>query len=274
MESGITLRWEDDMLRYLKLCIALFKYSFTRETMFKGNFLTWIFVEFLWFGIQLTLIQVIYSHTQDVAGWNKYEMMVLISTSHIVQQLFQFIFMINCMELPENVRTGKLDFSLLQPVNSQFLISIRKFDIGALVNASGAVGVGIYSLWHLHLKITLSQILLFAAFVANGILIHYSLMLALVTVSFWIVRAQGLVYGYYNLFQVSRIPREAFKGGVKLFFTFALPMLVVANFPASVLVQKMTDFRMVWGFLLTPVFLIITSLWFRFALRFYTSASS
>ena len=68
-----------------------------------------------------------------------------VGADDVVQQVFQFIFMINCMELPENVRTGRLDFLLLQPANSMFLASIRKFDPGAMVNATIGLGFVAYA---------------------------------------------------------------------------------------------------------------------------------
>ena len=262
------------MLRYLKLFFALFRYSLTRELMFKANFILWVIVEFAWFGVQIALVEVIFSHVSEVAGWNKYEMILLIGTSHFIQQVFQFIFLINCVELPDHVRTGKLDFLLLQPANSQFLVSIRKFDLGTLVNSSIGLSFVIYAAWKLDLKPTFPQIGMYIALVFNGVFIHYALMLAVVTLSFWIVRAQGLVFGYYNLFQITRIPREAFKGSVKFIFTFVLPMLVVANYPAGVLARGLQGNAIVWVFVLTAVLVLLASLWFRFALRFYTSASS
>jgi ABC-2 type transport system permease protein len=262
------------MLRYLRLTCALLRYSVMRELMFKVNFLTWIVVEIAWFGIQLTLIEVIYSHVSSVAGWGKYEMFVLVGTSLLVQQLFQFVFMINCIDLPENVRTGKLDFALLQPADSQFLITIRKFDLGAIFTGAFGLGVVIYAIGKLNIHPSIQQAFLYAMLVINGALIHYSLMLTIVTLSFWIVRAQGLVYGYYNLFQITRIPRDAFLGGVKIFFTYVLPMLVVASFPAEVVVQRMSGGSALWVVGVAALLLFISSLWFRFALRFYTSASS
>ncbi len=262
------------MLRYLKLSFALFRYSLSRELMFKANLILWVVVEFLWFAIQLAMVEVIFSHVRELAGWNKYEMILLIGTSHLVQQLFQFVFMINCIDLPENVRMGKLDFFLLQPASSQFLVSIRKFDVGALVNGSIGLAFTIYAVWKLNIHPSALQIVLYAALVANGALIHYALMLAIVTLSFWIVRAQGLVYGYYNLFQITRIPRDAFKGVVKLFFMFGLPMLVVANYPAEVLAQRLWSWHILWVFALAFGFVALASAWFRFGLRFYTSASS
>jgi len=262
------------MTRYLKLAVALFRYSLGRELMFKANLILWVVVEFLWFAIQLALVEVIYSHVRELAGWNKYEMILLIGTSHVAQQLFQFVFMVNCIDLPENVRTGKLDFFLLQPANTQFLASIRKFDVGALVNGSIGLAFAVYAIWKLDIHPSALQIILYAALVANGALIHYALMLAIVTLSFWIVRAQGLVYGYYNLFQITRIPRDAFKGAVKLFFMFGLPMLVVANYPAEVLAKGLWGWSILGVFVLTFIFVALASAWFRFGLRFYTSASS
>ncbi len=262
------------MLRYLKLAVALFRYSLSRELMFKANFLLWILVDLAWFIIQLTFIEVIFSHVREVAGWNKYQMILLIGTSQGVQQLFQFIFMVNCIELPENVRLGKLDFTLLQPANSQFLVSIRKFDLGALVNANIGFGFVVYAAWKLQLHPTAGQVILYNLMVLNGTFIHYAIMLSIVTLSFWIVRAQGLVYGYYNLFQITRIPKEAFKGGIKLFFTLVLPMLVVANYPAAVLARGLWGIGVWWVFGLTATLILLASFWFRYALRFYTSASS
>jgi ABC-2 type transport system permease protein len=262
------------MLRYLRLFSAIVRYNIMRELMFKGNFILWIFVDIGWFGIQLALIQVIFSHTEAVAGWSKYQMIMLMGTSQLVHQIFQFIFLVSCMELPENVRTGKLDFFLLQPANSQFLISVRKVDLGAIINASIGLSFVVYAATKLGIHPSPSKILLFAMLVLNGVFINYSLMLVIVTLSFWIIRAQGLVYGYYNLFQITRIPREAFTQGIRFFFTFILPMLVVANFPAKLLAVDLASWKIAAALALTVGFFLTASLWFRFGLRHYTSASS
>jgi ABC-2 type transport system permease protein len=261
-------------MRYLRLFTAILRYNIMRELMFKGNFILWIFVDIGWFGIQVALIEVIFSHTQAIAGWNKYEMIMLIGTSHLVHQIFQFIFLVSCMELPDNVRTGKLDFFLLQPANSLFLISVRKVDLGAIVNASIGISFITYAAIKLGIHPTPGKILLFALLVLNGVFINYSLMLAIVTLSFWIIRAQGLVYGYYNLFQITRIPREAFTQGIRFFFTFVLPMLVVANFPAKLLAVNLEPWKIGAAVALTAAFFSASSLWFRFGLRHYASASS
>ena len=89
--------------------------------MFKGNFLLWILVEMLWFGLQLSFIGVLYLHTDTIGTWTKWQVVMLIGASHFIQQIYQAFFLVNCTNLSELVRTGKLDFLLLLPVNTRFV---------------------------------------------------------------------------------------------------------------------------------------------------------
>src|SRR5437763_13354323 len=131
--------------RYFQIYGALWKNSVTRELIFKGNFLLWIVVELLWFGLQLSFITVLYLHTDQIGTWTKWQVVLLVGASHFIQQTFQAFFLINCTNLSELVRTGKLDFLLLLPINPRFVVSLRQVDLGAFVNALFAISVMIYS---------------------------------------------------------------------------------------------------------------------------------
>src|SRR6266852_2738706 len=109
--------------RYFEIYSARWKNSVSREMSFKSNFLLWIFVELLWFGLQLSFFGVIYLHTDTIATWTKWEVVLLIGASQFIQQIFQAFFLINCAQLSELIRTGRLDFLLLLPVNARFIIS-------------------------------------------------------------------------------------------------------------------------------------------------------
>jgi len=262
--------------RYLGIYAALWKNSVMRETMFKGNFLLWIVVELLWFGLQLSFIGVIYLHTEQIGTWTRWQVVMLIGASHFIQQIFQAFFLINCVNLSELVRSGKLDFLLLLPVNSRFVVSLRQVDLGSFVNAATAGAVMVYAARQLQLAPTPAQVLGFLVLCVAGILIHYSLMFLLATISFWTVRAQGVVWGYYNLFQIARMPDEAFQRGVfKVFFTFAIPMLLVSNVPVRLLADKLTSPRPLLLMLIMCVVCLVVSEWvWRLSVRRYTSASS
>jgi ABC-2 type transport system permease protein len=261
--------------RYAGIYLALWKNSVTRETMFKANFLMWIVVESLWLALQLCFIGVLYLHTDAIGTWTKWQVVLLIGASHFIQQLFQAFFLINCTNLSELVRSGKLDFLLLLPANTRFIVSLRQMDLGAFVNAVTALAVVGYAARQLQLAPSVAQIAGFLGLCALGILVHYSLMFMLAAISFWTVRAQGIVWGYYNLFQIARMPDEAFQGLFKAVFTFALPMLLVSNVPARVLTDKLESLALPAILLGMAVACWLVSQWFwRLSLRRYTSASS
>ena len=155
------------------------------------------------------------------------------------------------------------------------IFSLRQVDLGSFINAASAVGVMLYAARQLHLSVSAAQVAGFLLLVVLGILIHYSLMLCLASASFWTVRAQGIVWGYYNLFNIARLPDEAFRGPFKVVFTFALPMLLVSNVPAKLLVDKLNsplEILLLVG--LAALIFAASELVWRTALKRYTSASS
>jgi ABC-2 type transport system permease protein len=261
--------------RHLSIYAALWKNSVAREMGFKGNFLLWIVVELLWFGLQLSFISVLYLHTDHIGTWTKWQVVLLIGASHFIQQIFQAFFLINCTNLSELVRSGKLDFLLLLPVNTRFVVSLRQVDLGAFVNAGSAVALMAYAARQLHLTPSAAQLLGFLGLCVAGIAIHYSLMFLLASISFWTVRAQGIVWGYYNLFNIARMPDDAFRGLFKAVFTFAIPMLLVSNVPVRLLADKLASPKPVLLLLVMSVVCFCVSEWgWRTSVRRYTSASS
>lgn len=261
--------------RYAGIYAALWRNSVVREMGFKSNFLLWIVVELLWFSLQLTFITVIYQHTERIGDWSKWQVVLLIGAAHFIQQVFQAFFLTNIVQISEFIRTGKLDFMLLLPANTRFLISLRQVDLGGFVNGTLALVVMIYALRQLQWFPSAAQIFGFLVLVVVGVLIHYSLMFLLATTSFWTVRAQGIVWGYYSFFNIARLPDAAFKGFFKAVFTFAIPVLLVANVPVKLLLNKLNSPKEMFLLLIMSVvcFLVSEAVW-RFSVRHYTSASS
>lgn len=262
--------------RYPGLFAALWRNSITREMQFKTNFLLWILVEALWFALQLAFMSVVYGHTESIAGWNRWQVILLVGCSHFIQQVFTAFFLTNISDLSEHIRTGRLDFMLLLPVNTRFLISFRKVDLGAFVNAASAVAVMVWALRNLHHTPALLEIAAFLGLCIAGLVVHYSLMFLLSSAAFWIVRAQGVVWGYYNLFNIARIPEGAIPQGIyRRVFTFVLPMLLVSNVPAQTLLGTLHSpgHALLLIGLSLACFAVSEWVW-RLSLRRYSSASA
>ena len=262
------------LARYARIWLAQIRYSTVREMMFKSNFILWIIVELAWFGLHLSFIQFLYLQVNTVAGWSKWEMVLLISTNHLVQQIFQTFLMINLTKLPELIRTGKLDFFLAQPAPAQFLISTRNFEPGSVVNTLVASIVCLVAIAHLTIHPSVPGLLLFPALVGLGVMIHYALLLVLMSLAFWMTRAQGFINAYYNVFQIARLPREAFSGVTRIAFTWAVPLLLIANVPARTLLYGLRLPDLAHMGLVTAMLLALSTFVFQAGLRRYGSASS
>src|SRR5690349_15629481 len=149
------------MLRYLEIYWLMIRNSLIREMSFKANFLLWIVVELLWFLGQIVFLEVIYGHTNSIAGWSKWECVLLVGTHQFTSQIFQAFFYVNLAELPELVRTGRLDLMLVLPVDAQFAVSTRRFGMDNIVNALVGVAIVVMSLAQLHIVPSPHQVALY-----------------------------------------------------------------------------------------------------------------
>jgi ABC-2 type transport system permease protein len=264
------------MRRYLTIYWLMIRNSLIREMSFKANFLLWIVVELLWFLGQMAFLEILYGHVQEVGGWTKWQLVALVGTHQLIAQIFQAFFYVNLANLPELVRTGRLDLMLTLPMDAQFAVSTRQFGMDNLVNAAVGIGIIAFALVKLSLTPTLAQLALFALCIPLGVAVHYATMFALSTLSFWIVRAQGLIYGYFNLFNIGRYPEVVFRGSFRFIFTWLIPVILVANVPAKILVHPGVDPWPGIGLLAvgTTVTLVGSRLLWLAGLRRYGSASS
>jgi ABC-2 type transport system permease protein len=262
------------MRHYLDIWLASARYSITRMLMFRFDFFLWAAVELFWMSVNLLMISVIYLHTDSVAGWSKYQMMLLVGTSLLVQRFLMGFFWSSLFEMGRNIRSGYFDFFLAQPGNVLFMASTRKLDPDSLLNSFIAMGVVAYSAHQLGLHPSALDVALYALMVVCGIVIHYSILVITISLAFWLTSAQGLEGSYFTLSEFSRLPREAFKGLASLLFVWLLPVVVVSNAPAQTLLN---GFQPSWALGLVAA----TAVWFAAAvivfhrgLRRYSSASS
>jgi ABC-2 type transport system permease protein len=207
-----------------------------------------------------------------------------------VNSLVQTFFMPNAQEFSELIRTGALDFALLKPIDTQFLISLQRVNWSSLTNFFAGVVLLVVSLWQLAsreqrpLAIPPEAFLLYPLYVLCGVAILYSLMIALSATSIWLGRNQSLYDFWFYITNFSRYPMEIYSGKwgfpLQWFFTFVVPVLIVVNVPARLLAQPMRpETSLEWslaGFaLLATCMSLLVSRWiFTRALLSYRSASS
>jgi len=264
------------MRRYFEIYGIMLRNSLIREMSFKANFVLWMVVEVLWFLGQIFFFGIIFGQVDQIGDWSKWEVVLLVGTHQIIAQLFQAFFFTNISNIPELVRTGKLDSLLVLPMDSQFAVSTKQFGLDSILNAFLGGVVVIVSLVQLQIVPGVGFVLLYLVALAFGIAIHYSIMLTLAAVSFWIIRAQGLVYGYFNFLHIARYPDVIFPRAFRFVFGWIIPVIIVSNIPARLLIKPLGQ----PGALMLHLTIAglgafcISRVFWRFALRRYSSASS
>lgn len=262
------------LVTYLKIWLASMRYSMVRNLMFRFDTTLWMLVEGAWMLVNILMIEVIFGHIDSLAGWSKHEMLLLIGTSMLISRLFMGLFMTNLFEVGRNVRMGTFDFFLAQPGNPLFMVSTRKIELDALINALLGLALVIFAAAKLGLHPGVDSILAYGLMVLCGVAIHYGVCVLLVSTTFWTVRTEGVEGGYFTLFEFSRLPRAAFRGLASILFVYLFPAVIVSNFPARVLIDGPRPMFLLWLVGAALAWFWIAVLVFNRGLSRYTSASS
>jgi ABC-2 type transport system permease protein len=274
-----------DRPSYLGVFLTFARNSLVRDMTYRANFLIECVTSLTWMLMNLGFYLVVFTYTPAIGtaaeGWGKHEFFVFMATSIVINSLVQAFFMPNADEFSELIRTGGLDFALLKPIDTQFLISLQRVQWSPLANLGVAAIIMGYALWKLGYQPPLANVLLYPLYVACGVAILYSLMMVMAAVTVFLGRNQSLYDFWFYITNFSRYPMEIYKGTfgtpLRLFFTFAVPVLIVVNIPARLMSQPLQTQNWplaAYSLLATLACLAASRFVFKRALLSYRSASS
>jgi ABC-2 type transport system permease protein len=266
--------------RYFRLWLALARYGLVRELTFRTNFLVKISVEILWLSLLLVFYRTVFQQTSVVAGWKEDQYMFFVGCYFALSGLIETLFLENCNEFADLVRTGDLDFYLLKPIDEQFLVTCRHIDWSTAANVLMGAGVMVFALWQMEWQFDAATLALFLLLFGCGTALAYGFLLLLTSASVWFMRNQSLYEMWWLFTTLMRYPREIFvaqswAAPVGWFLSFVVPIMLVINVPAELMAKNVLDPTFVASMTIATAVILVTSRWvFRRALRKYRSASS
>lgn len=273
--------------RYLTIFATFARNSLIRDMTFRANFLIESISSLSWVLMNLGFYILIFHYTPSLGrgtGWGKYEFFVFTGTALMINSLAGMLFMTNADNFGELIRRGGLDFVLVKPVDTQFLVSLQRVDWSSGGNFLVGLGLTVYSLNCLGDWPSLVTTILYVFYLLCGVTILYSLMFLLAATSVWLGRNETLFDFWFYIVSFGRYPMEIYEGRFgrpfRWFFTFIIPVLVAINVPARFLIAPLRP-QSLEGWLL-PLFAVVATGValaacrgvFQLALRSYRSASS
>ncbi|MDZ8188049.1 MAG: ABC transporter permease [Nostoc sp. ChiSLP02] len=206
------------------------------------------------------------------AGWSWEAALVVLGIFTLLQGFSATFLAPNLNNIVHHVREGTLDFILLKPIRSQFWLSTHTISPWGLPDLIfGCIIIGYAGQ---RLSIGIDKYLLSLVPLFFGLAILYSLWFILGSMTIWFVKIYNVTEVLRSLLEAGRYPITAYPTMYRFFFTFIVPVTFLTTIPAQAMLGRT---EITWligaGGLAAVLFLFSTWFW-RFALRFYTSASS
>lgn len=240
---------------------------------FRANFIAKLLQNATWIIFYILIVLVIFGQTNDIAGWNREMVFVLIATISLITSLHSAFFF-SCFELPEQIRRGTLDFVITKPVDSMFWVSSRRFNItslGTIVASLIMLGVGLAQAGKVP---TAESWLAYFLLCVLALVMVYSLGMLLMTTAIYFVRVDNLWVLAETFIETARYPVDIFRTRIPLLLTVYVPLGLLSSVPARTLFEG-PNWWLVGISLLWAVIFSIAARWFwLFSLSRYTSSSS
>ena len=135
------------MIMYiLKLISTFLKVNLQIALAYRVDTAINIAVNVMWLGWELLSLSIIFSNTSTLGGWGPGELIALLGVFRLVNTFMAALIWPATEKFNTSVRDGSLDYTLLQPVNSLFLITFSRivlWRIWDLVLGSVLIIVGI-----------------------------------------------------------------------------------------------------------------------------------
>ncbi|MEW6737538.1 MAG: ABC-2 family transporter protein [Acidobacteriota bacterium] len=261
------------MIRYLRLIAIFISNTFSVQLEYRANFLINLLASMLDIGANLFAISLFFTSNESFGGWSYAEAAVVLGVFVTVEGFISSCLYPNLNRISEHIRMGTLDFLLLKPIDSQFVISTRNIYILRFADMLLGLIVIYWALQQLP-AVTTINLLLAALLLISGLVMVYSLWFLLATMSFWFVKVENITELFNTFFSAGRLPITAFPTWIRRILTYVVPIAFITTVPAQALTGQLNPWNVLVSIVLALALFICSRTFWYFALRNYTSASS
>lgn len=248
--------------------------SIRNELTYRANFFMHVFDSLFTLGTSLAWLSVIFTQTDSLLGWKPRELVAVVATYTFIRGILNLTIKPSFQKFIEDIRQGTLDFTLIKPMDSQWVVSIQQIRIWSLTEVLLGFVTLVIAIIGMAETISWVQLLLFIVVMILGLGIIYSFLLMLATCAFWFVQVENVLEIFENMYQAGRWPLGIYPKYLRWALTFLVPIAFAVTVPAEVLTHRLGY----QGFFLTAglsIAMLILSRWFwKVGLRHYSGASA
>ncbi|MEM9252387.1 MAG: ABC-2 family transporter protein [Planctomycetota bacterium] len=268
------------MVRYARTLYACWSAALAAEVEYRLNFAAAAVIALFTLIGSLLVLAIFYgpdtgADATILGGWTYYEALCVTAVYTLLDGFQQTFLQPNRQQLTEMVREGQLDFVLIKPIDPQFWLSTNRLAIFGVPNLVFGGVLLVFAMSQLDALPSAFAVALGLSAIVVGMAIVYALGFLLATLTIWFVKMDNITLAMNALLEAGRYPIPAYAPAYRVFFTFVLPVAFMTTVPAATLTGRdAPGWALAIAFGIAAAMVLGSRLLLKFALRFYTSASS
>ena len=257
-----------------KLLSAFFKVNVQMALAYRADTIVNILLNIMWLGWELLSLSIIFSNTTTLGGWGLGELIALLGVFRLVNTMMIALIWPNTEKFNQSIRDGSMDYTILQPVNSLFLVTFSRITVWRIWDLALAIALIVIGVNMTGDSTTPLQILTFILLAISGTVVIYSLWIVLISLTFWFTKFDNNVTILHALLDSGRYPVTVYPAWLRIIVTFVIPIAVATTIPLQALRGDLNIQQIVTFFMVAVVSFIVASQVWKRGLKQYSGASS
>lgn len=262
------------MKRYFRIYTKLLSLNLSALFAYRVDLFNEALSSVVWSTLQVVGILILTSKTSSTFGWSREELIILVAVFNIFRGFFDIFFAENFERFSEVINKGELDVLLTKPVDAQFSMSCWLISYASGVRVLLGLGILLYLILTYQIPLALIQVLFFMILTSISVITIYSVWFLFMTLNIWFTKLHNLVDLMYQVNGFTRFPKEMYQNIRDIFFYLILPLTLIVATPTRALLNKNSISDLTAFLIFTLILFYLSRNFWKFALRFYTSASS
>ena len=227
----------------MKIYKAMLSNSIQRILIYRTTSILIVVFGLLFYFIEMFSGTVYFSYTDNILGWTKWDYFSLITTATIIRYGYTFFFIWGS-DLSYTIVQGKLDYTLLRPLNSFWYYAFYMADFPSLINVILGIIVQGWIISRQH--VGFFQVIMYILFVIIGIWFHFLMFNFSNMISFWVDKADQILWIPETLSEISSQPASIYPKWIRCLLMWLLPILTSFNLPIDIIRGKVNMVNMLW----------------------------
>lgn len=242
---------------------------------YRANLFAALIMELVYLTSKILYVIVIYKTGIRINGVSPDEIMLFIATFIIMTGIYTGFFMDNFYGLPEHIRNGTLDMYITKPISLQFMATLRHVNFVLPVpNFIAGFIMLVLAAKRLHIQMSFYNVGGYLLTIVSATCVTYALFLMPQILSFWTVKTGAIIEIADRCWDFNNMPMMIYKKWMQRMGIFVIPVFFITNIPALFLAGRINLTYIVWAIIAPVLFLFVVRVFWKFAIKNYTSASS